>query len=1026
MNANSSDACSFLIRKLQKKLHELKEYRKVSVWRFFQGSSPRAYEASLDDSSWEEVELPMTFDARNGDGWFRCKVIVPKQVKGIDVSGSVVKMFSWMILSKAEIFVNSRKVLSADYWTELRGPRIILSRNAKPMEEYVIAVHVFQKYEPVDVPAFEIRFEKVENVIFEVESFIQELRLAKILDEETVNRASQNFDIKAIDGDPSFLVEEIRKARAQMANLRKEAKQFKVHLVAHAHIDMNWLWPWKDTVATVKDTFSTMLRFMEKYPTFCFSQSQAAVYKIVEEKFPEIFESIKRYAENKRWDITASMWVESDLNMAGTEALVRQFLEAKQYIKEKFNFEPEVCWEPDTFGHVWTLPQIIRKTGGRYYFFMRCGKGETLFWWESPDGSRVLAFTSVYNNFVTPKNIVDLVIDLYERYGLKTSMFVYGVGNHGGGATIEDIEAALKIREKGLLPDVFFSTTHNFFREVLNELDGKRIPVINDELQFIFDGCYTTHGDIKRYNRLCERLLVDAEKFAAFSGAYPHESLKKAWRNMLFNQFHDILDGSGTSEAYIYPRKLAEESIAIAREALNSSIQRITDQIRFSRREIAVVIFNPLSWDRVDIVRVKIPSEKIPRRPVLVSYDGREKVKAQFDGEEMVFVAKVPSMGYKTYYLVEGGDEYEEASTIKCDGNSIENEYFKLEIDKDSGTIVSLLDKAENRFVFKKDRFPGTKPIFSNLLQVLYELPHSMPAWIIGEIVRTENLIKGATVEIVEKGPIRATVKVVHKILDSKITQYISLHERIPRVDFDTIIDWREVSDDHTEAPMIKVSFTPILRNSKATYEIPFGYVERPADGTEVPALRWVDLSDEEYGVSLLNNCKYGFDAKGNTIRMTLVRTSYSPDPKPDLGIHRVKYSLYPHIGSWKEALTFRRGYEINHPLEAVVVMAPSAIKGSKPEEFSFLRVTPENIVVSAVKLAEDSGGFIVRMYDATGDGADAELTLEFKIQRAYESDLLERKVKPVDVRQNKIRARFSPFEIKTIRIEGDSWQSAS
>ena len=1020
MSSKNSDACLLLIEKLEKKLSELKDYRRRFVWRFFQGSSSQAYKSSFDDSSWEEADLPMTFDARNGDGWFRCKVTVPQQIKGIDVSGSVVKMFSSPILSKAEVFVNSRRVLSADYWMELRGPRIILSKNAQPKDEYVVAVHIFQRYEPVSVPAFEIRFGKVEDVIFEVESFIQELRLARILDEEKANIVSKNFDKKVIDEDPSSMIKEVNKARAQMADLSKKAKQFKVHLVAHAHIDMNWIWPWEDTVATVKDTFSTMLRFMEEYPEFRFSQSQARVYKIVEENFPDMFESIRKHVEKKQWDITASMWVEADLNMAGTEALIRQFLEAKQYIKEKFGFEPEVCWEPDTFGHVWTLPQIIRKIGGRYYYFMRCGKGEPIFWWESPDGSRVLAFTSIYNNFVTPKNIVDLVIDLYERYGLKTSMFVYGVGNHGGGATIEDIEAALKIQEKGLLPDVFFSTTHDFFRDVQNELDGKRIPVINDELQFVFDGCYTTHGDIKKYNRLCERLLVDAEKFAVFSGGYSRDNIKTAWRNMLFNQFHDILDGSAVSEAYVHSRKLAEESIEIARDILDSSIQRISNQIRFSRPEVAVIIFNSLSWDRVDIVRVKVPSEKVPCKPMMISADGQEKVPAQFDGEELTFVAEVPSMGYKTYYLIEGKDECKEALTVKGNNNSIENEYFKIEIDKDSGTISSLLDKTENRLVFKKDRFQYTKPIFSNLFQVLYELPHPMSAWIIGEIIRTENLIKGATVELVEKGPVRAAIKISHKILNSKITQLISLHRGIPRIDFDTIIDWRETSNDRTEAPMLKVSFTPILGNSKATYEIPFGYIERPADGTEVPALRWVDISDGEYGVSLLNNCKYGFDVKGNTIRMTLVRTSYSPDPKPDVKIHKVKYSIYPHIGNWKEALTFRRGYEINHPLEIFVVTNPSAIKGSKPEEFSFLRVTPENVVVSSVKMAEDSRGFVIRIYDATGDGADVELTAGFKIQRAYESDLLERKIKPVHLEQRKIRVHLSPFEIKTIRIEGE------
>jgi len=260
---------------------------------------------------------------------------------------------------------------------------------------------------------------------------------------------------------------------------------------------------------------------------------------------------------------------------------------------------------------------------------------------------------------------------------------------------------------------------------------------------------------------------------------------------------------------------------------------------------------------------------------------------------------------------------------------------------------------------------------------------------------------------------------VEHKIRSSSVTQYISLYREIPRIDFDTVIDWREVSDGSEDAPMLKASFTPILGDSKVTYEIPFGYIERVADGTEVPALRWVDISDGEYGVSLLNDCKHGFDAKGNTIRITLIRTSYSPDPRPDFGIHNVKYSLYPHRGDWRKALTFRRGYEINHPLEAVVIADPSATDGFRPEECSFLEITPANVVVSGIKTAEDSRGFIIRIYDATGEGAKAELMGKFKIRRAYETDLLEREIKPLRVEGGKIMVDLSPFEIKTIRVEG-------
>ncbi|UCE44150.1 MAG: alpha-mannosidase, partial [Candidatus Bathyarchaeota archaeon] len=877
-----------LIQKLQEKYKELTRYREEISWRFSQGEAPDASKSDFDDSSWETVNLPMTVDARKGEAWLRSRIVVPQQIAGIYTSGSVVKLTSSTILDKTDIFVNSEKVLSAEYWTELRGP-IILDKEAEPQKRHVVAIHLHSKYEPVGVPPIRVTYSHVEKIAFELDSFIQELRFARFLDEKIAEKVCEEFDLKVFEKNPLAIADEIESARAKLSSLSGRAKEFKVHLVAHAHIDMNWLWPWEDTVATIKGTFDTMIRLMDKYPDFHFSQSQAVTYRIAETKFPDFLESIKRYVRKGNWDVTASMWTEADLNMVGTEALVRQFLEAKRYVIEKFGFEPKVCWEPDTFGHIWTLPQILKKAGCRYYYFMRCGRGHPVFWWKSPDGTEVLAFTSRYNNIVTPKNIVDLTIDLYDGYGLKTSMFVYGVGNHGGGATIEDIEAALKIQKKGVLPKVVFSSTHDFFEEAEKELQDKSIPVVNDELQFIFDGCYTTHGDVKLYNRLCERLLVDAEKFSVFSGKYPREAFRKAWLNILFNQFHDILDGSGTQEAYVYPQELAEEAIKIALEALKTSLKSLSEKTKFSRSDLPIVVFNPLSWDRLDVVKVRVAEDLMPKNPVAVSADNGENTFVQVNGDEALFLANVPSMGYRTYYLVEGEELREGSSNPTCDETTIENEYFKIEVEKDSGTIESLYDKVAEKTVFKKDRYPNTRPIFSNLLQVLYELPHRMSAWIIGDIIRTENLIRGAEVELVEAGPVRATIKVLHRYRKSKISQYISLYRGIPRIDFHTIIDWGEESDDKTEAPMLKVSFTPILGDSKATFEIPFGYIERVADGTEVPALRWVDLSDREYGLSLLNDSKYGFDVRGNTVRMTLVRTSYSPDPRPDQGINEVR-----------------------------------------------------------------------------------------------------------------------------------------
>jgi len=1018
MNHDCEDAITFLTQKLQEKHSELTGYRRTLTWRLYQGEASEAYKASFDDSSWQQISLPASIDVRKGEAWLRTQIVVPKEIAGVEVMGSTAKISASPILDKVEVFVNSEKTFSADYWSDFRDHKITLCDKAKPGMTFSVAIHLYPKYEPISVQVLSIAYSQIEKIAFEIDSFIHELRFTKFLDNDLAYKVSKEFNYGVFEKASPAILKQINEARVKLLSLTDKAKEFKVHLVAHAHIDMNWLWPWQDTIDTIKETFSTMIKLMNKYPDFHFSQSQAVTYKIVEERFPELFEAIRRHVEKGTWDVTASMWTEADLNMAGTEALIRQFLEAKRYVREKFGVEPEVCWEPDTFGHISTLPQIIRRSCGKYYYFMRCGKGHPLFWWKSPDGSKVLAFTSVYNNTVNPKNITDLAIDFCSRYGLKTTMFIYGVGNHGGGATVEDIETAHAIQEKSLLPSVVFSSTHRFFNEVEEELSNERIPVIDSELQYTFDGCYTTHSDIKRFNRLCERLLVDAEKFSTFSGSYTRETLRKAWQNTLFNEFHDILDGSGTSEAYLYPRELAEEALKIADEALQTSLRSIVGKIRFFEKGVPIVVFNQLSWTRTDLVRLKVPKHLLPQNPVVIPADDGGEMPVQVIGDEILFVAEVPSLGYKTYYLVKGGGRRKPLMELSDGQTELENERFKLQFDKDSGTISLLHDKVVDRPVIKKNRYPFTRPIYNNLLQVLYELPHKMSAWIIGDISRTENLIKDAKVELVENGPVRATMKVSRQFNQSTITQFISVCRGLPRIDLRIVIDWKEASDDRTEAPMLKVSFTPILASSKATYEIPFGYVERPADGIEVPALRWVDVSDGEYGLSLLNDSKYGFDVKGNTVRMTLLRTSYSPDPKPDQGIHEIKYVLYPHEGSWKEALTFRKGYELNHPLEAYVVTKPTQKDTSQPQEASYVQVSPENVVVSSVKAAEDSEDCIIRVYDATGAGAKVKLLLGFDAAEVCEVDLMEREVSNIGMKGKRIEVSLSPFEVKTLRVK--------
>ncbi|MDI6827564.1 MAG: hypothetical protein QME62_03660, partial [Armatimonadota bacterium] len=403
-------------------------------------------------------------------------------------------------------------------------------------------------------------------------------------------------------------------------------KEYSVHLVGHAHIDMNWLWLWPETVEVCKNTFSTMLELMEEYPQFRFSQSQASAYLPIEEQFPDLFKKIRERVKSGQWEITGGTWTEGDLNMASGEAIVRQILYAKRYFLEKFGVEPKICWEPDTFGHAWTIPQILAKSGIKYYYFMRCGKNEPVFWWESPDGSRVLAFNRGSYNGPINESIKDAVIDLAKRYDVKDAMFVYGVGDHGGGPTREDIEKALELGKRKDFPNVKFDTAVGFFDTILAQ--KKDFPVIRDELNFVFRGCYTSHSDIKKMNRTLENLLPTAELFSAmaspFGFKYPDTDFVIAWRNTCFNQFHDILDGTAIHGSYEYSKQLFDEAHAIGDKALKGALKTLSAEVNTLGAGIPLIVFNPLSWQRTDSVSLPLPENLIGREIGVWDWQNRE------------------------------------------------------------------------------------------------------------------------------------------------------------------------------------------------------------------------------------------------------------------------------------------------------------------------------------------------------------------------------------------------------------------
>lgn len=849
--------------------------------------------------------------------------------------------------------------------------------------------------------------------------------------EAAILEAEKTLDRDAyIAGNEEKFQNSLQKIRDLLLPILKNTKNYTAHLVGHAHIDMNWLWTWDETLAVCHRDFDTMTKLMNEFPTFHFSQSQAVTYKVIEQAYPDIFERIRKFVNRKQWEITASMWVEGDENMASGEAIVRQFLLAKNYIMEKFGVEPVVTWQPDLFGHAWTMPQIIKKCGSKYYFFMRCPKKDTTaFWWQAPDGSKVLAFnTNNYNNTISPL-LATHPIRLFEKEGVSHYLHSYGVGDHGGGPTRIDIETVLKMQQSPTIPKLKFNSAESFFQSL--ETSGVELPVVNDELQFIFSGCYTTHADIKQRNRKGENLYPVLEFFGVmampFELPYPTQILNQGWERNCFNHFHDILTGSGIHAAYQEGLPITDGVLAAGEAALQRTLRTLAGQIKtdlFPGQE-PIVVFNAANWVRSDRVEIELTLNQDAWVEVLDQ--SQQPIPCQIvtrthSGARIIFVAPdVPAMGYKTFWWRSVQIAPAANPNLKMTGTSaLENQFYQMKIDPATGHLISLIDKASGREFIA----PGAA---GNVFQLHSEKPNGMSAWVIGEVDSVLDLTKPVKVEVLETGPVRLLLQVVYRHNQSEFRQRIALYHGLQRIDFPCTVDWFEQGTRENNGTMLKVAF-PVAINPEevtATFDIPFGFIERKPDGTEVPAQKWIDVADRTAGMSLLNDSKYGHDVSKNVMRLTLLRSSYEPDHEPDQGRQEFTYALFPHAGNWKTAGSERRGLELNQPLRAIAL---KPLAGEWPSARSLVECPTANVMVSAFKKCEKDGSLILRFYETQGKPAEVQFKFGFTIHSVIETDMIERELEggeiPVDA--NGFTTGLTPFEVKTVKIrrDGYTWPS--
>ncbi|HZU13594.1 MAG TPA: alpha-mannosidase [Chloroflexota bacterium] len=845
----------------------------------------------------------------------------------------------------------------------------------------------------------------------------------------SLDRAQLTNDLvdayRAIDlrrpGSDAYLAS-VRSARAilRRAFERPQGPEPSIVAVGHAHIDLAWLWPVSQTRRKAARTFSTVLRLMERYPDFRFVASQPALYRMLKEDEPKLYAQVLDRIREGRWEPIGATWVEMDTNLAGAEALVRQFLFGKRFFRQELGVDPRVAWLPDTFGYSTALPQIMRGAGVDSFMTTKISWNEynrlpyDTFHWHGLDGTPVLAHmvtapmvpseeddshlthAYTYNAMFTPADLAGEWAAYREKRLNHELLYLFGYGDGGGGPTATMLETARRLKHLAGFPRVEQSSAEQFFRGLNDRLEGSEdLPRWIGELYLEYHrGTYTSQAWIKRANRQAEILYREAELWSSWAGgdrATRQTAMNIGWEGLLFHQFHDILPGSSIGQVYADARRAYPEIMARGEQIRDASLASLEEGI--ARDADSVILWNPAPFDREEPVEV-CSAVPLPR--------------TQAAGDNRYLIpARIPAHGYTTLPLsaiVAGGSDL----TVAHD--HLENRFFRIELAED-GTIRSLVDKRVGRELIA----PGAA---ANVLIAFEDRPLAFDAWDIQIDYQAKPypITDLDSRRVVEEGPLRGAVELVRRYGESTIRQRVVLYRDVARIDFPTEIDW------HEHQTLLKASFPVAINAQRATYDIQFGNVERPAHWNtswdwarfEVPAHKWADISEGDYGVSLLNDSKYGYDVKGNVLRLTLLKSAVSPDPEADQGLHRFAYALFPHTGDWRAGETVRQAYLFNMRATG---RAAAPRSGPMPAQASFVRTDRPGLVIETVKPAENGDGIVVRVYDAYNTRGTGVLEFAHAIVSAEETNLLEEPIGPAEFEGTTLTIPVRPYGIATYRV---------
>ncbi|GHA36220.1 alpha-mannosidase [Devosia pacifica] len=1012
------------------------------AWRYLEADTDAASALAADWRSWAAFDQRTVWSKKQGPTWFAAEVEVPAEAKG---KTFVLRFSSQWQQRPGSTDPQCLAYLDGKIAQAIDGnhTELVIERNAKPGNKHIVLVNAFTFFDrPLAGFGVEYltRHERVEKLYFDLMTPFEVAGLLPQTDARRhailnlVEEALYSLDRRGqITDELEASLPDAEKIASKIYELSDTEVQPTITAVGHTHLDVGWLWRVMHTRDKTGRSFATVLNLMAEYPGFVFMYNQSVLFNFLKTDYPEIWEGLKEKVKSGQFEIEGAMWVEPDVNIASGEALVRQILRGKRFHQQEFGVTPKCVWLPDTFGYSANLPQIMEKSGLEYFITSKLSWNDTdrhpydTFFWRGIDGTQTKAqlitaqrfdsdaiFTT-YNSDLS----VSEVMGAWKRYEPKSVydevVLCYGYGDGGGGPTRAMIErgtrlqngipGAPKVRMEGIVPFL------DRLGKRMTDEAGK-FPVWNGELYLQYHrGTLTSIAKNKRNNRIAERRLrelefVGAMAMATAGTAYPKEALARYWDTLLINQFHDILPGTSIPE--VYEDSDAEYGAMFAElDSSNGPFHAALGTLKAPGAKI----FNGTSQSR-DGELVLIDEVAAGTGKGLVQggtvRDFQKVTLADGSSRLAAPVPNVPALGWASVGVATSSGDAR--TSLSVSATHLENDLLRVRFDA-NGEIVSVFDKIRQREALAEGQT-------ANRLVAYEDKSMNWDAWDIDWYFDKKGwaLADGkASIEVVEEGPYRAALRVTREYGKSRFVQVISLADGARQLDFDTFIDW------HEQRQVVKALFPFDLNTSELRSEIQFGHVKRATHRNtswdkarfEASMQRWVDISEADFGAALINDCKYGYDAVEQTVRITLVRGSTHPHPEADQGEHRLRYALFIHEGEKDLQLVHRAAERLNNPLQLVGALGEAA----EAAPFSFADVDCDTVTVETVKKAEDSDDLIVRVFEHANRRATAHIQFGVPVKSVSRVNLMEEGGESVEFNDNSLTLSLRPFEIATLKL---------